>query len=477
MNQQWTALSRRVEEAIGEPLPDTFDPSSVQCRRILGRLRDVNPALNSEVMDAVSGTSVRLPAEDEAQADQARRRVVDSLVGRFLRPDGLRTGAKRFNLRKTINYVGAAAAVAVIIWSVLPKGNPPGPPSLDEKPPAATQPAQRPAQPPTPPAASDGLFTSPPLASTPASPVPAQPDMLSVPGIPGAPPADAPSVPVPPLPEGSAGAMSPSVPSLSSGGVIVYEAGRQRELSVVYQQDRAEGGPRPDQVVVYPASAASPLPPQAPAADTQTAAQPSSVIVYQQPPAAAADQSSPDANGAVPSALPRRGSLLTARLVNPVAVAAPWGLAPVLAEVVTGGPEGAVLFGSATLASTGVINITFTRLLTAEGKEIPINAAAYDPAVGRIGVGGTVATMMPGAAAAARQAGLSAISDYAGKMAQQNQATITNEFLTITQGTPDFWYSLAASIAKAFSPATNAVTGPTVVTRIDRGAIIAAMVL
>src|SRR5207249_2931931 len=71
--------------------------------------------------NAYTGTTQRLPSEAEAAAERRRQRVHRSLFERFVRPDGLRTGRTRLNLRKTINWIAAAVAIFVIIWSVAPK--------------------------------------------------------------------------------------------------------------------------------------------------------------------------------------------------------------------------------------------------------------------------------------------------------------------------------------------------------------------
>ena len=72
---------------------------------------------------------------------------------------------------------------------------------------------------------------------------------------------------------------------------------------------------------------------------------------------------------------------------------------------------------------------------------------------------------------------MQSVSDYFKARAQQQQVTITNGFLAITQGTPSFWDGLASAVARAFAPSAQTTTGPTVVTRLERGQPISILIL
>jgi len=172
-----------------------------------------------------------------------------------------------------------------------------------------------------------------------------------------------------------------------------------------------------------------------------------------------------------------RGELLEATLATPVAVTSSGGATPALAEIAQGPLEGAVLVGQATRSPEGLVLIQFNLLIAKDGKEHPFRAAAYDAQVGRLGVSGQVSTMMPGAASALLGATLQSVSDYLKARAQQQQVTITNGFLAITQGTPSFWDGLASAVARAFAPSAQTTTGPTVVTRLERGQPISILIL
>jgi hypothetical protein len=172
-----------------------------------------------------------------------------------------------------------------------------------------------------------------------------------------------------------------------------------------------------------------------------------------------------------------RGQLLEAKLATPVAVTSSGAATPALAEVAQGPLRGAVLLGQATRSPDGLVLIQFSALLIEDGKQQPFRGAAFDAAVGRMGVPGQVSTMMPGAASALLEATMQATSDYFKARAQQQQVTITNGFLAITQGPPSFWDGFAASVARALAPSPQATSGPTVVTRLERGETIAVLVM
>jgi hypothetical protein len=164
-----------------------------------------------------------------------------------------------------------------------------------------------------------------------------------------------------------------------------------------------------------------------------------------------------------------RGQLLEGRLVTPVAVTSARGATPALVEITQGPLQGGVLLGQATRAPEGLVLIQFHALIAKDGKEHPFRGAAYDADVGRLGVDGQVSTMMSGAASALLSATMQSISDYFKTRAQPQQVTIANGSPAMTQGMPNFWDGLAAAVTRAFPPSAEATTGPTVVTRLERG--------
>jgi hypothetical protein len=467
MDDAWTALSHRVQRVLGRPLPEHPDVSDPAFLELLGRLRQADPPLGQEVVDVITGTDARLPSEEEAAAEARRSRVRAKLLDRFFRPDALRTGRRRFNLRKTLNWATAAAAVAIVVWSVIPKSArvPVPTPAVERPGPHQMQPAPQP----TAPHPSPAIPLGPPPAAAPPAPIPRLPDLNTAPlGFP--PPADAPAAGVPMPPGLGEASVSPAV-----SGPVVYRASAEAAASpVAYQAPPQEQVP--SGAVVYAVAAAHASGP--PTADGALGPSSSTIIYQQSPPAQTSSGAVAGAALAPPQpALPRRGEILEARLITPVAVSTAWGPAPVLAEVTRGGPDGAVLFGQATLATDGVVHIQFSTLITSDGRERPFAGVAYDRGIGRVGIGGRVGTMMPGAAAATMSSTLQAASDYFAARARAQQVTITNGWLTITQGTPSFWDTLAGAVARAFAPQAGRTTGPAVVTRLDRGLAVAVMVM
>lgn len=258
--------------------------------------------------------------------------------------------------------------------------------------------------------------------------------------------------------------------------VVVFEASRSQrgDISpVVYEREEAQAGVLEPQIIV--------VAPQAEAAARET---PGPVIVYDA--SAARAQSGnptvvlpavPEASAQAAAPTIQRGQLLEVRLVAPVAVASTGGATPALAEIAQGPAQGALLIGQATRSPDGLVLIQFSALIPKDGREQPFRGTAYDPRVGRFGVPGQVSTMMPGAASALLAATLQSVSDYFKARAQQQQVTITNGFLTITQGAPSLWDGLAAAIARAFAPGSQSTAGPTVVTRLERGQSITVLII
>jgi hypothetical protein len=470
----WGSLSQRVEAQLGRPLPehppdDVADPEFLT---LLNQLRQTDPDLAEEVINAYTGTSERLPSEAEAASERRRQRVHRHLFSRFLRPDGLRTGRVRLNLRKTLNWIAAAVAVFVIIWSLIPKSARVSAPARRAAPAASqtvTQPAPSAAPTvstsPTPSPALSPIPPSAPRAGAPTTP----PLEFSPPGFPqSVPDADWPGVGAPPPP-------LPGVPMTTASQVVVFEASRAQQeptSPVVYQREESQASAQQSQVAMHtsPNGAASTQSPGLVVVYDASAAKGSAGTPVMAPPV-----SEPSAQAA---ALPtQRGQLLEVRLVAPVAVTSSGGVTPALVEIAQGPLQGALLVGQATRSPEGLVLIQFNTLIAKDGKEQPFRGAAYDAQVGRLGVAGQVSTMMPGTASALLAATMQSVSDYFKARAQKQQVTVTNGFLTITQGTPSLWDGLAAAIARAFAPSAQSTTGPTVVARLERGQTITVLVM
>jgi hypothetical protein len=479
MDEQWEALSRRVQAILGKPLPKSPSLSDPEFARILGQIADRDPDLAESIVSFLSGTSERLPSEEEAEAERARERVRSTIIGRFFREDALRTGGRRFNLRKVINWVVGVAVVLFLVWSAIPKsprvpheGIKTTPPQQVEQ---QTAPATKGEA-----ASTAGTQTTPSGSSQLPVPQPKAQEAGLLPNV---------FQRFPPVPEeqggkGTATAVSGSsfqVPS--SGGAIMYEAqptqgggspvvfsGAERSEAGIQVISTASGSGEPTaaapqeqarNVVVFEIGK-----PEASAASGQTSSQ---AVVSQAP------APSPQTGTAAP-ATPRKGQILRASLVVPVAVSPTWGAVPVIAEVAEGDLKGSTLFGQAVQTNDALVSITFSSLVTPDGRETPFSGVAYDPQVGRTAISGKVTTMMPGAASSIVGSVLQAASDYFNAKARSQQVTITNGWLTITQGSISFWDALAASLAKAFSPSVRQTTGPTVVTMLERGRTISVLV-
>ncbi len=454
MDSLWSSLSQRVQVKLGRPLPEhpPDDAADPEFLTLLSQLRYVDPDLAEEVISAYTGTSEQLPSEAEAAAERRRQRVHRHLFERFFRPDGLRTGRTRLNLRKTLNWIAAAVALLIITWSLIPKSTHVSIPASRLAPAMSqtkTQPSPHAGTPAVPPSPGSSAALLPKLRSTPPTEMqpPAPSLTISPPRFPPPAPGEftGPLMLPPPLPGG---------PAATSTQVVVFEANNSQAASsspVVYQRKESEASAQGSQIVVY-------------ASPDRTA------TTTQSPPTP--ETSARAAAPAVP-----RGQLLEAKLVTPVTVISSGGATPALAEIVAGPLQGALLFGQATRSPEGLVLIQFSALVSKDGKEQPFRGGAYGAEVGRMGVAGQVSTMMPGAASALQAATLQAVSNYMTARVQQQQVTITNGFLTITQGMPSFWDGLAAAVARAFAPSTQATTGPTVVTRLERGQAITVLVI
>ena len=454
MDNVWSSLSQRVAAKLGRPLPELppGDPADPGFLVLLNQLRQTDPDLAEAVINAYTGTCERLPSEAEAAAERQRQRMRQHFFKRFFRPDGLRTGRMRLNIRKIFNWIGATVALFIIVWSLIPKSSPVNSPASRVAQ-ATSQAASQPRPPSTlstiksSSAPSTALSPEPPPIPLTRRPSPRLLTAAPPPGFP--PPARRDSIgPVATPFSGPGGVLTPIT------RVIVFEANQPQPASfspVVYQREESQAGAQQPSVVVYDASA------------TQASAGSQAVV-----------PAKPDASGE--TAAPR-GQVLEARLVTPVAVTASGTATPALAEIAEGTLEGALLLGQATRSPEGLVLIQFSALITKDGGQQPFRGAAYDAGVGRMGVAGQASTMMPGAASALLAATMQAASDYFKARAQQQQVTITNGFLTVTQGPPSFWDGLAAAVARALAPNPQETTGPTVVTRLDRGQTITVLVM
>lgn len=468
MNDVWSTLSQRVHERIGSPLPEQPDAADPQFLRLLSELRRADALLAEEVINAFTGTDQRLPSEQEAEVERRRQNVRTRLFARFFRPDGLRTGRVRFNLRKTVHWVGALVAIVIVVWSAIPKSG-----DVSPTPPRAQATASNPARgsiaAPAPGAdRTDGTR----LSMQPPIPPQATPPPLPQMPLPVMPPGDF----SPPAEAFPTGAPYPGVtpPDPVATKVIVFEASAAAADASPVVYERTTAG--------QPAG----VPPQAASVSGDLVGLPqgsaAAVIVYDAQAARAPTITPPPGTSSGTTAdssaqAPRSGQLLEAALVTPVTVSSAGTPTPALVEITAGPLQGAVMFGQAMRTADGLIGMQFTKLITKSGQEQPFNAVAYDAAVGRTGIAGQVSTMMPGAASAVAAATIQAASDYFTARAKQQQVTVTNGFLTITQGTPAFWDSLVATLAKAFTPTTSSTAGPTVVTRLERGRTITVMVM
>lgn len=449
MDESWSTLSQRVKAKLGQPLPDLppGDPATPEFLELLTRLRKTDPDLAETVINAYTGTVEPLPSEVEAAAERRRQRLYHSLLARFIRPDGLRTGRVRLNLKKTINYGIAAAAILLIIWSLVPKS------SQRERTTrrgnaAASQSMRQETLP------SLTLSTSSPSLS----PAPRPRPSLSA----GAPDTAASSINRPGIatsyliPNTTRASNSP-VPARGAAPavtlpVVVFEASHQQGQSAPPAGGRSERDStkqEPVPVIVYdsggPLAGGSQLPrvPSAPGATTQPAALAVS-----------------------------RGQLLEGKLVTPAVVSPSRGTTPALVEITQGALQGAVLLGQATRSPEGLVLIQFNGLISPDGREHPFRGTAYDPELGSVGMRGETTTMMPDASSALLAATMQSVGDYFTARTRQPQLATAGG-----QQGPTLWDGLASAVARAFAPSSEVPPGPVVVTRLDRGQIVTILVL
>jgi hypothetical protein len=483
----WAELARRVEQRVGVPLPPRDALGTPAFDAVLRALREQDPALWQEVLDALTSPEVRLPVEHEVLEARARERVRARLFGPFLRPDLLRTGLRRLNLRRIVNAVVMAIILVGFFWAYTG--------------------GRRAGAPPVAPIAQRGTQVSQPAAPAPATPAPtpspatpAPPTEAAVPPSAQAPPLEAaiplplpPAVPrtgvattLPPLP----GAQQPTGPA----GPVVFRAepkGPAAASPVVYRREEArEGASTPpagaSPVVFSAASRAQAAATSAAAAGSPvvfptagaTQAAPGQTAGLVTPPAAPTGQGQPAA-GAQPPApagpVFRLGQVLQTKLALPVSVSPAWGPVPALAEVTDGPQAGALLWGQARMARDGSIEMAFTQLILDQNRVLPFNGVAYDAAAGRPGVSGQVQTVAPNALQTIVGSTLQAASEYFKARVNASTVTITNGWLTIQQQ-PNFWDVYSKTLAEAMTPTTQ-TAGPTVVARLPAGAPVSVIVL
>ena len=454
MDESWSALSQRVKAKVGEPLPDLppGDPAAPEFLHLLTRLRQADPDLAELVINAYTGTVEPLPSEVEAAAERRRQRLYQRLLASFIRPDGLRSGRVRLNLKKTLNYGFAAAAILLIIWSLVPKsprqeralrhgaaavsrtGREAILPSLTLSPSSSPAPSREP--------------RLRPSLSAEAPDAPAltihRPGIATSHATPNATPASNSPVPV----RGSLPVINPPI--------VVFETSHQQGQSAPSAGGRSESDStlqQPGPVIVYDSggtlATGSQLPrvPSAPSATTQPA-----VLAVS------------------------RGQLLEGKLITPAVVSSSRGSTPTLVEITQGALQGAVLLGQATRSPDGLVLIQFNGLIAADGREHPFRGTAYDPGLGSVGIHGQTTTMMPDASSALLAASMQSVGDYFTARARQPQGTTPGAIPGGQQG-PTLWDELASAVARAFAPSSEVPPGPTVVTRLDRGQIVTILVL
>lgn len=434
MDDSWHDLSRRVQAKLGQPLPTPppRDPATPEFLELLSRLRKADPDLAEAVISSYTGTVDPLPSEAEAAAERRRQRLVRWLFARFVRPDGLRTGRARLNLRRVFRYAAAAVAILLIIWSLAPKT------------PRASQVRNE---------SSSALrvvrssASSPPLLSPSSSMTTARAQSSALRRL----------DPVLPLTNSHATRSPGSPPTgkhekqLMALPIVLFDASSLQE--------------KVSPPAVTPLSAAS------------SQQQPVAVIVYEfgSPSAAGVhpinSYSSPTGPITLPPPAFARGQLLQGKLVTPVIVSSSRGPAPALVQLAQGSVQGTVLLGQATRSPDGRVLISFTELIDSDGKAHLFKGVAYDQESGRVGIGGQTTTMMPDAASALLSAALQSVGDYLTLRPRQGSA------VPGSPGVSSAWDAFASRVARAFAPSTEATNGPTVVTRVDRDQDVTILVL
>ncbi|HEX9533418.1 MAG TPA: hypothetical protein VGA58_11685 [bacterium] len=447
MDESWSALSQRVKAKVGQPLPDLLpgDPATPEFLELLTRLRKTDPDLAETVINTYTGTAEPLPSEVEASAERRRQRLHQRLLARFVRPDGLRTGRVRLNLRKTINYGIAAAAILLIIWSLVPKS-----PQRDRMTRRGNATSSQNGR--------QEILPSWTLSTSPSPPrAPRSTPSLSV----GAPDAAALTISRPGITSSSviptaSRASNSHVPArgvapVITPPVVVFEISNQQGQSAPSAGGRSESDSTQRQsvpVIIYDSGSTLATGSQLPRSLSSGATTQPAVLTVS------------------------RGQLLEGKLVTPAVVSSSRGSTPTLVEITQGALQGGVLLGQATRSPDGLVLIQFNGLIGLDGREHPFRGAAYDPGAGSVGIHGQTTTMMPEVSSALLAATMQSVGDYFTARARQPQVTTAGG-----QQGPTLWDGLASAVTRAFAPSSEAPPGPTVVTRLDRGQIVTILVL
>jgi hypothetical protein len=467
---RYEEIYRRIEAALGKPVPRDLAPTSPEFDALMAEIRARDPKLWKEVIDEISGASP-LPSEKEAAEEEARRKAASTLLGPFLRPDGLRTGKKRLN-KTSLALLGGAAFLAI---GMLFQGRQaPSPPPLGGiVSPRPALPTPRTPQPsPTPgPSLQDEAQaqTAPPV---PPAPTPqASPRHTERPTSPPAGTADLPLPPPAPLAQGSG-----PQPQTSQGTQGQQQPGM---LFRARQQRSAEAAP-----VLYRSSSQTRTgqeQPQHLAFKARTdSSQRSGAVLFragQPTPQPQQEVTPPAAPVQAPQESLRPGQVFQAVLALPVSVSPAWGPVPALAEVTDGPLSGSTLWGQARMSRDGSVEITFTQVFGQGGRATPFNGVAYDPVAGRPAISGQVRTVMPNTLQTILSSSLQAASEYFKARVESQSVTITNGFVTIQQREPSFWDVYSRSLAQAMTPRTPEGSGPVVVAHLPRGTVISVIVM
>ncbi|MDI6773624.1 MAG: hypothetical protein QME77_13710, partial [bacterium] len=157
----WQSLSARAQRLVGAPLLPREAVGTSAFGDALRRIQEQNPAFFQEIMDALTGSDAQMPVEQEAMAAHSREQARRRLFAPLFRPDGLRTGLRRLDMRRTVNYVALGVVAVAFMWSV--GGSKPSlPPTLS---PSGGSP-QQPSPPVSTPAPAPPAVHSGPIASS-----------------------------------------------------------------------------------------------------------------------------------------------------------------------------------------------------------------------------------------------------------------------------------------------------------------------
>jgi hypothetical protein len=470
---RYEEIYRRIEAALGKPVPRDLAPTSPEFDALMAEIRARDPKLWKEVIDEISGASP-LPSEKEAAEEEARRKAASTLLGLFLRPDGLRTGKKRLN-KTSLGLLGGAAllAIGMLFQGQQPRRQAPSPPPLggivSPRPALPTPRTPQPSPTPSPSLKDEDLAqTVPPVPPAP-TPQPS-PRHTERPASPPAGTADLPLPPPAPLAQGSGPQPQTSQgPQGQQQPGMLFRARQQRSAEtapVLYRSaSQTRTGQEQPQPLAFKAQADS--------------SQRSGAVLFragQQPPPPQQQQQEGTPPAAPQESL-RPGQVFQAVLALPVSVSPAWGPVPALAEVTDGPLSGSTLWGQARMSRDGSVEITFTQVFGKGGRGTPFNGVAYDPVAGRPALSGQVRTVMPNALQTILSSSLQAASEYFKARVESQSVTITNGFVTIQQREPSFWDVYSRSLAQAMTPRTPEGSGPVVVAHLPRGTVISVIVM